>query len=233
PNGTLATTERIVTQEEKTYNGSNTHQTLYQSDVNGRMQEFERRSIEATTSGSSGTQQTEISRPDLSGSFQTVEKRSESIETTGGDKHTDETVYRRSDNGGFFAATREVSDSKQQGGKTTTTTAIYQPRDNQQLELTGQTVTSSTKRADGSSVSEVSYYGNTGGDGRAHERDSKLRLREEQTVELVPGPGGSLTQTVSASRPDISNPERMGPSRVVSQTTCVGTCSASNFGFMH
>ena len=235
PNGGVAATERTVTEEQKTSNGSHVHATLYRSDVNGHMQEFERRDIDSASSGASASKQTEIARPDMSGSFQTVEKRTESTETSGDNTHTDETTYRRTESGAFAAATRDVSDAKKQGSQMVTTKAHYEPLDpsRQQMQLVGQSVTSTVTKADGSAVSEVSLYGNTAGDGRVHDRDGKLHLREQQTIEVVAGAGGSLTDTVTAQRPSVSDPERMGPARKVSEVTCTGKCSLSNFGFMH
>jgi hypothetical protein len=226
-NGAVASTDRTVTEEQKVPNGSVTHSTTYRSDVNGQMHESERRTVESRTQGSSATTQIEIARPDLSGSFQTAEKRSLTSETANNTTHTDETVYRRAENGGFYPAVRDVSDTTQNGPKAVEKSAHYEQRDGQQLQLMGQTVSTTVKQPDGSSVSEVNLYGANAEDGRAHDNQTGLHLREQQTVEHIPGPGGSVTEIVTARRPTISDPSHLGPSTKISETVCTGKCSDS------
>lgn len=226
-NGTLASTDRTVTEEQKLPNGSVTHSTTYRSDVNGQMHQAERRTVEVHAQGSSVSTQTEIERPDLSGSFQTAEKRSSTSETANNTTHTDDTVYRRSENGSFYPAVRDVSDTTKNGSQVVEKSAHYEQRDNQQLQLMGQTVSTTVKQPDGSSVSEVSLYGASPGDGRAHDNETGLHLREQQTVEHIPGPGGSVTEIVTARRPTISDPGRLGPSTKISETVCTGKCSGT------
>lgn len=225
PNGAVGSTERTVTEEQKLPNGSVAHSTTYRSDVNGQMHQAERRTVEVHTQGSSVSTQTEIARPDLSGSFQTAEERSSTSETANNTTHTDETVYRRSENGSFRPAVRDVSDTTRNGPQVVETSAHYEQRDNQQLQLMGQTVSTTEKQPGGSSVSEVNLYSVNAEDGRAHDNQSGLHLKEQQTVEHIPGPGGSVTEIVTARRPTTSDPGRLGPSTKISETVCTGKCS--------
>ncbi len=226
-NGTLASTDRTVTEEQKLPNGSVTRSTIYRGDVNGEMHEAERKTVEVHTQGSTVNTQTEIARPDLSGSFQTAEKRLSTSETAGNATHTDETVYRRSENGSLYPAVRDVSDTTRNGPQVVEKSAHYEQRDNQQLQLMGQTVSTTVSQPNGGSVSEVNLYSVNSEDGRAHDNQSGLHLKEQQTVERIPGPGGSVTEVVTARRPTVSDPERLGPARTISETVCTGKCAGS------
>jgi hypothetical protein len=236
PNGQLAGTDRVVIQEEKLPDGMRTRTSVFRSEVNGQPHEIERKSVEEHRQGSaqagSTNTQTQVERPGPSGSFQVVEKATQVSETSGGGTHTDSTVYRPDGNGAFAPAVRDISETKKNGSQESTTSAHYEPRDSQQLQLIAQTVATTTKRPDGSSVSEISMYGKTGGDGRAHDNEAAPHLREIQTVQEIPGPGGSITQIVTAQRPSISDPNRLGPSTKISETVCTGVCK-SGIGFMH
>jgi len=227
PNGGVGSTERTVIEEEKLANGSVTHSTTYRSDLNGRMHESERRTVESHTQGSTTTTQSEIARPDLNGSLQVAEKRAVTSETANNTTHTDETVYRRSENGSFYPAVRDVTEKTQNGLQVAEKSAHYEQRDNQQLQLMGQTVSTTVQRPDGSSVAEVSLYGASAGDAKVHDSQSGLHLREQQTVEHIVGPGGSVTEVVTARRPSISDPGRLGDPRKVSETVCTGKCSGT------
>jgi len=231
PQGNLAATERNVTEEEKLADGMRSHSTIYRGDPNSQMHEAERRTVESHTQGSGQTTQSEVARPDLTGAFQVVEKKSLVSETAGNATHTDQTTYRRSENGGFYPAVRDVSDSTQSGQQVVTKAAHYEPRDTSQLKLTAQTETTTVKRPDGSSVSEVSLYGTGVDNGRAPDNQTAPHLREKQTIQQIPGPGGSLTEIVTAQRPSISDPSRLGPTTKISETICTGKCSSA--GFMH
>jgi hypothetical protein len=231
PNGGVASTERIVTEEQKVANGSIAHSTTYRTDVNGQMHESERRTIETHTQGPSATTQSEIARPDINGSFATAEKRSLVSETGNDGTHTDETIYRASPNGGFYTAARDVSETTKNGSQVVQKSAHYEPGDNQQLQLTAQTVSTTVKRPDGSTVAEVNRYSTHPEDGRAYDTQSGLHLLEQQTVEQIPGPGGSVTEVVTARRPTATDPNRLGEPRKISEMVCTGKCS--NVGFMH
>lgn len=224
-NGQIASTDRSVTEEQKSPTGSVTRSTIYHGDVNGEMHEAERKTVQVHAQGSSVSTQTEIARPDLSGSFQTSEKRLSTSETANNETHTDDTVYRRSENGSFYPAVRDVSDTTKKGSQVVEKSAHYEQRDNQQLQLMGQTVSTTVKQPDGSTVSEVNLYSANAEDGRAHDNQSGLHLKEQQTVERMVGPGGSVTEVVTARRPTVSDPGRLGPSTKISETVCTGKCA--------
>ena len=103
--------------------------------------------------------------------------------------------------------------------------AHYEPRATPALSLIGQSVVNTAKRADGSSVSQVELYGITSGDGRVHDNETAPHLREIQTIERTVGAGGSVTEKVTAQRPTISDPSRLGAATVIAETVCTGKCT--------
>ena len=230
PNGQLAAVQRVVTQEEKVAGGLDTRTTVYYGNVEGQLHEVERRTVETRSQGQNTSSRTEVARPSVNGSFETVEKQTVVAETTGDSTnavtHSDQTVYRRSENGGFYPAVRDVSEITKNGSQVTEKSAHYEPRATPALTLIGQSVITTGKRADGSSSSQVELYGITGGDGRVRDNETAPHLREIQTIERTVGPGGSVTETVTAQRPTISDPSRLGPSTVLSETVCTGKCAA-------
>lgn len=223
--GNLASTERTVTEEEKLSDGMRSRAVTYRSDINGNMQEAERKTFESHKQGSNSNSQSEIARPDLNGGFQTIEKRSVAIETSGNGTHADETVYRRSQDGSFIPAVRNISDISSSGSQTVEKSAHYEPRDSQALQLTAQTVTNTTKKADGSTSTEVNLYATSAEDGRVRDRQTAPQLKEQQTIERIAGPGGSVTEVVSVRRPSPGEPSRLGPARTISETVCTGKCA--------
>ncbi len=234
PNGQFAAAERVVIEEQKTANGLHQRATVYYGNVEGQLHEVERRTTDTQTQGSVTNSQTEIARPSVNGSFQTVEKRSAVAETAGSDTNgvtrSDETVYRRTEGGDYYPAVRDVSEVTKNGSQVTQKSAHYEPRATSALTLIGQTVSTTATHADGSSVSQVELYGISSGDGRVHDNETAPHLREVQTIERTVS-GGSVSEVVTAQRPTISDPGRMGPTKVISETVCTGKCPA--IGFMH
>ena len=224
--GQLASTERVVTNAEKLSDGgSRIHATTYRSDVNGDMKEAVRATTESSTQGSTSHTETVIERPDLSGSFRPAEKRSTVTETTNSGTHQDESVYRASDNGGFELASREVKDQTKTGDQVVEKTALYEPRDSvSQLGLSRQSVSTTTKNADGSEVSEVNLYG-SGLAGTVDSGSAPQQIYEQQVIQRKKGPGNSVVETLSVRRPSISDPKQLGSLQKVSETVCEGKCT--------
>lgn len=74
PNGGLASTERVVTEERPQAGGGSTVQsTTYRSDLNGQEVETERRVTDTTVAATATTTQTTIERPTINGGFETTE----------------------------------------------------------------------------------------------------------------------------------------------------------------
>jgi hypothetical protein len=223
-NGQLASTERIVTEEQKRANGSSVKSTTYRSDVNGGMRETERKTVETETSGTVTKTQSVVERPTVNGGLQPVEKRSMVAETTPDKSHEEETVYRLNPNGEYSTALRNVSDTTHSGSQTITKSAEYEPiADASKMQLTRQAVTTTTTRPDGSSVSEVDLY-KASVPGLVRETGSAPQLIEQQTIERGAVAGG-VAETVTVRRPTANDPNRLGPPQKISETVCAGKCA--------
>jgi hypothetical protein len=223
-NGQLTSTERVVTEERKQGSATSVHATTYRSDINGYLAPAERKTIESSAQGNATNTQTVIERPSINGSFQTVEKRTLVSQPLGNDAiHADETVYRRSENGDFYPAVREVTDTTRSGDQTTTKMSQYQRAGDSGMQLARQTVSTTTKRADGSEVEQVDIYGQAV-PGNVRESNSKPQLFEQQVIDRKNAGGDAVVETLSVRRPTMSDPNILGPLQQISQTTCKGTC---------
>ncbi len=224
-NGQLASTERIVTEEQKRSNGSSVRSTTYRSDTNGGMREVERKTQDTETQGSVTKTQSVLERPTINGSFQAVEKRNSVAETTPDRSHEDETVYRLNPNGEYSAAVRNVTDMTRSGNQTVTKSAEFEPlADASKMQLARQSVTTTTTRPDGSEVSQVDFY-KASVPGLVRDPGSAPQLIEQQTIQRGAGAGG-VTETVDVRRPTANDPNRLGPPQRISETVCTGKCDA-------
>jgi len=222
--GQLASTEKVITEERKTGSGTSLRSTTYVSDVNGNLSQAERKTVESSAQGPATSTQTVIERPTINGSFQTVEKRTLVAQPADSNTtHADLTVYRRSENGDFYAAAREVTDTSHVGDKTTAKTAEYERLGDSQLQLLRQSVTTTTKRPDGSEIEEVNLYGGSV-PGNVRDPGAPLRLYEQQIIDRQKGAGDAVVETLSVRRPTMSDPKILGPAQKVSETTCKGKC---------
>jgi hypothetical protein len=224
PSGQLASTERVVTDTQKTPDGSVARSTTYRSDINGTLREAERSVTESHQQGAVSRAETVVERPTLNSSFETVEKRSTVTETSGDNSHQDLTVLRRSTNGDFDTVLREVKDKTKNGDQTVENTALYEPRDSAKLELSRQTVTKTAKASDGSEVSEVNLY-RPSVPGIAQSSGTSQQLYEQQIISRSKGPGDTVVETLSVRRPTVSDPTHLGNVQKVSETVCSGTCT--------
>ncbi len=221
--GQVISTERTVVEEKKSPTGAVIHATVYRSDLNGQMAESERRTIETQTQGTSSTTDVTISRPGLSGSFAIAEKRNIVKDTQ--DKttvHETETVQVPAANGQLMETLRAVRDEKTVDGTTTSTSARYEPDYTGKMSLAGQQVTTATKAADGSLVTQVDLYAPSAY-GIARSEGAKPQLKE-QDVTVRREKNGVVTETTTASRPTLQDPNRLGPAAPVSELVCKGKC---------
>ena len=225
-NGQLVSTERLVTDEQRRPSGSTVNSTMFQSDINGNMSETEHKTVESDTHGAVTDTQTVIARPTLDGSLATVEKRSQVSETSDHSTHSDETVFRQSGSGDFYPAVRNVTDTTKSGNQTVEKSAQYEPIANVSgLQLTRQTVATTTQDPNGSEQKEVSYYGPSV-PGNVRDPNAPLRLYEQDITQRSKQAGGGVVETLSARRPTMSNPNQLGPATRISETVCTGKCDA-------
>ncbi|HUR20177.1 MAG TPA: hypothetical protein VMZ90_05165, partial [Vicinamibacterales bacterium] len=99
-------------------------------------------------------------------------------------------------------------------------TATYMSGERRQLELVGQTVTESKKKADGSETKLVSVFG-MAAPGRP--ATGQPVLREQQIIEKTPAAGGAV-EILSIRRPALDNPNVLGPVQKISEKVCTGPC---------
>jgi hypothetical protein len=223
--GALASTERTVTEEQKTPTGSVINATIYRSDLNGSLREAERRTIESQTQGATTTTDVTIARAGLSGSFQLAEKRNVVTVTNkdAGTVQETESIQRPNQNGQLAEAIHEVREQTKAGDKTTSTTARYEPDYTGKMNLIRQQVDTTAKSADGSIVTErdvfaPSVYGVArSGDGAPKLQEQEVIVRQEKN--------GVVTEKTTVSRPTIQDPNRLGPTLPVSDLVCTGKCA--------
>lgn len=222
--GLLASTERTVTEEEKTSNGSVIHATIYRSDLNGTFQEAERRTIESQTQGNTTTSDVAISRAGLNGSFVLAEKRNIVTVTNkdAGSVQATEVIERPTTNGDFAEAAREVREQTKAGDKVTSNTVNYELDYTGKMNLILQQVETTSKSPDGSVVTErntfaPSMYGVArSGDGGPKLREQEVIVRRENN--------GVVTEKTTVSRPTLQDQNRLGPSSPASELVCTGKC---------
>lgn len=223
--GQLASTERTLSEEQKTASGSVIHATIYRSDLNGSLQEAERRTIESQTQGNTTTADVAISRAGLNGSFQVAEKRN--IVTVAnkdaGSVQETQVVQRPDQNGQLAEAAREVREQTKAGDKVTSNTARYELDYSGKMNLIRQQVETTTKSPDGSIVTERNTFApSTYGVARSNDGTPKLR---EQEVIVRRENNGVVTEKTSVSRPTLQDPNRLGPTSPVSDLVCTGKCA--------
>ena len=222
--GQLASTERTVTEEQKSATGSVIHAIIYRSDLNGSLQEAERRTIESQTQGATTTADVTISRAGLSGSFELAEKRNIVTVTNKEAKTVQETevVQRPSQSGQLAEATREVREQTKAADKVTSTSVRYEPDYTGKMKLIRQQVETTSKSADGSIVTERNVFAPAAyGIARSGEDTPKL---QEQEVIVRRENNGVVTEKTTVSRPTLQDPNRLGPTSPVSELVCAGKC---------
>lgn len=224
-NGQVVQTDRVVTEETKTGEGSSiVHATTYRSDISGNMNEAERKTVETRKTGAATVTDTSIEKRDLSGSFATAEKRTATSEPTSDGKRESETVMLRNANGSLYEAQRTSTVETKTGNQIVTNTAIYEPTVSGEMALTRQQLMKSTSSPDGSSSQEVEIFGRAS-DGRARPADAPPALTEKRVIDRQKGPGGAVIETQTVQLPDVNNPGKLDAARKVSETVCRGECT--------
>ena len=220
-NGAPQPPQRIRITERKQPDGAKSIDTqVFNGNINGGFSLAERsQALERTTDGRV-TIETQVARPTLNGGLDTVEKRSSTIVTAGEKINADTLTYRRDNNGTFYAAAREVKETDKKNGVTVENTANYISGERRQLELAGQTVAETTKRADGSETRQVNVFG-TGAPGRP--ATGQAVLREQQIIEKNKTATG-VVETFSVRRPAVDNPNALGPAQKIAEKVCTGPC---------
>lgn len=218
--------ERIVTQETFGAGGSvTTNQNFYRSDGSGNMQEIERRQSQTRRRGSGRNEQTEtdttVQRVDLNGAFRPAEKIREVTTGPPDERQTTASLSRVDANHRFTEVQRTLTTVTQQGDETTTSTNIYRPGAKPDFELMEQTVTQVTDNPDGTQQTVVTHYGASPA-GTLRSAEAKPVLVEQDIITQQLQQDGSVKEVTTLRQPTISDPNRLGASRTISETVCRG-----------
>ncbi len=213
--------EKQVIEEQKTASGTTTRSTTYRGDISGNMVLYERSASETRVNGSDRSTDTVVERQTMNG-LDTVEKKSVTQSGSKDDYQENAVIYRKGENG-FFPAVKTSTTHSQHDGVSTENTAEYEVGYMGSLELHSQKVSRVVKNPDGSESTEVDLYGKSV-PGTVDSPEAKLQLKEHEIVEKKPGPGGTVREIVAVRRPTISDPNTLGPEKVISETICRGKC---------
>lgn len=225
PNGQPGPPEKVVIDERTAPDGTQTTQTsVYRGDINGSMQLSERSTAERRQDGQTVDTNMVIDRPGINGGLSTVEKRQTVEHVRSDGTHSSTEVYRKDENGTFYQALRTVTDQKKTDGAVTENTAVYEPGSSGQMQLSSQTVRTTTKEGNGAEHVQVDVYGKNV-PGTVRDPNAKLQLQEQQLIDRGPASGNSVVETLSVRRPSLSDPTALGSPRKLSETVCTGKCS--------
>ncbi len=218
--------ERIVTQETFGAGGSvTTNQNYYRSNGSGDLQEIERRQSQTRRTGTGRNERTEtdttVNRVDLNGAFRPAEKIKEITTGPEDSRQTTATLSRVDANHRFSEVQRTVTSVTRKGAETTTNAAVYRPGAKPTFELMEQTVTTVTEDPNGARQTVVNHYGASPA-GTLRSAEATPELVEQDIISQQIQPDGSVKEVTTLRQPTISDPNRLGPSRVISETVCRG-----------
>lgn len=233
PNGQLISTERVLTTERKTSGGgTSTQANVFRSDVNGSMQEAERRTTETHPQVGGGMRlagvvatesDVTVARPTASGGFETVEQQKTVKSEDPTHSHEEQTVYLKSTSGNFVATRRTQTDSRKSGDRTDATVTNYELDYQGRMALLNSETSTAVVAKDGKQVVERNIY-SSASDGVPRNEQDGQKIKEQQTIVRTPGADGSLTETVSVRRPTLADQTHLGAPLQISETVCTGKC---------
>jgi hypothetical protein len=228
PDGRPGPPEKVLIDTQTNSDGTKTTQTsIYRGDINGTMQLAERTTAQRSRQGQTIDTNSVVSRPTINGDFAAVEKRQTVEQRRPDGMHQSMEVYRKDDNGQFYQALRQVTDRDKKNGTVTENVANYERSSNGEMRLSGQTVRTTTKEANGAEHVQVNIYGRNV-PGTVRDSNAKLELQEQQLIDRTPGSGNKVVETLSVRRPTISDPTILGSVRKLSETVCTGKCGDSS-----
>jgi len=215
---------KVLIEEKKRPDGGSTIQSLtYNGDINGEMRLTERTTTTTQKNGPTENSETVVERPDINGGIAPAEKRSVE-KVTGLHGYQESAVtYRKSYDGGFFEATKQITEHTENGSQSTDSTAEYERGPTGEMQLHGQTVSKTVKQPDGSEEVQEDKYGRNS-PSLIDSPSNQMKLQFHEIVERRKGPGNEVIETRSVQQPTVSDPERLGPPRQVSQIICRGKC---------
>jgi hypothetical protein len=220
-NGTPQPPQRVRITERKEPDGAKSTETqVFQGNMNGGFLLSERSQTTERTSNGRTVVETQVARPTINGGLDTVEKRSSTIVKAGEKVSEDTLTYRLDANGSFYPAVRAVKETEKKDGRTVENASTYVKGDRSEMVLTGQTLTETTTRDDGSETKQVNVFG-LNAPGRPS--TGQAALREQRIIERSKTNGG-VVEAMSIRRPAVDDPKVLGPAQKISERVCTGPC---------
>ena len=191
--------------------------TTFVENINGRMEEIERRVSREKKSGNRIQRTVTSERPSINGGFQ-VHTREESVETRQGDDSSRiETVRKVDDGDGRLVESVREETVMSQSGNTATTEKIVWERDAfaSKMVRASRTVGTLVTEADGSSTETVETYAHSLGDGSGRflnsTRPELIRTVSRETT--IGSSGETIETTHTRSRNPVEH-RKMEPAQV-------------------
>lgn len=198
-----------------------TVETIYEQDLNGRMQLAERRTTTESKAPTGGTASIVVERPGLQGPIQVVE-RTDRIDTKRSDAVTESvsTLRRIDANGRLEERQREAAVITKSGSVTNRETKQWEFQPTGKLEFVGRSTSNITDRPDGSQVEDTEVYatriaGTTPDLNRPGIPTLEQKVRREKKVQ----PDGRIVETTSARIRRVAEPDRLSGLIVTEQVT--------------
>lgn len=215
--------QTIRVEETKRPDGGMTvRETVFQTDLNGRQELFERRTKEVRKQGTTTTTDLVTERPTLNASFDPVEKTTTVEREQNGRSTAETSVYRRGVSGQFVESARERRERTEQGGEVVENRTQYELGATGGFQAVNQVNSRVRKAADGSETEEIMVYTNSPA-GRAG--NDAPALKEQRIVERRNANGGTV-ESVFVREALPNDPNKLGPARKTEETVCKGTCGA-------
>ena len=213
--------QQLVRDEERLLpDGSVQHVvTVYESDINGRMQPMERRTTVEKKVGNTTRTVTTTERPAINRRLQ-VSEREESVRTEHGDTSAKIETVRKVDNGGgrLIESERQESTLTRSGNVATTETKVWKRSvvNQDRLEPLSRTVGKLVENPDGSSTETVEMYAASSGGGAVNlNAGGTFELQQITQRETRKGAQGETFETTTTRSRSIADPSRMGGREVV------------------
>jgi hypothetical protein len=175
--------------------GTETTTTVYEADLNGRMQPAERRVVRTTKSGNETHTVETTQTTGMNGRFQTVVEK-ESIERRNGEESgtIETTTKTRQGDGGLRVASREETAMRMENGVAVTETQKFERSPaTDSMDLAARIVGRLTERPDGSGSETVETYGFSAGDGR-NINATRMQLQSVSNSQVTVNADGSVRE---------------------------------------
>ena len=216
-----AVSQQLVRNEERLLPDGSVQRivTVYESDLNGRMQPTERTTNVERKAGNTTRTVTTAERPALDQRFQPY-RREESVRSEQGDGSAQIKTTRHVDNGAgrLIESEREESKLTRSGNVATTETTISKRSvvDQDRFAPASRTVGKLVENSDGSTTETVEMYASSSGGGAGNlNAGGSFALQQTTRRETRLGAGGETIENTTTRSRSIADPSRMGAREVV------------------